>query len=47
MKITWASGRWKCGQKKWRHYVEDVVQLLIAALEPDDVVIGGGDRLKT
>lgn len=33
--------RW--GKKKWRHYVEDVIGRLIAALEPDDVVIGGGN----
>jgi polyphosphate glucokinase len=31
------------GGKKWRRHVADVVQLLIAALEPDDVVIGGGN----
>jgi hypothetical protein len=29
--------RW--GKKRWRHYVEDVVERLIAVLEPDDVVI--------
>jgi len=31
------------GKKKWRKYVEDVVTRLKAALEPDDVVIGGGN----
>ncbi len=31
------------GQKKWRKHVEDVVERLIAALEPDDVVLGGGN----
>ena len=31
------------GKKKWQRHVADVVQLLIAALEPDDVVIGGGN----
>ena len=38
----------KRGKKKWRRHVADVVALLIAALEPDDVVIGGGNvkRLK-
>ena len=38
----------RVGKKKWRHYVEDVVARLVAALEPDDVVIGGGNvhRLK-
>jgi polyphosphate glucokinase len=33
----------KHGRKKWRRYVEDVVARLIAALEPDDVVLGGGN----
>ena len=33
----------KRGKKKWRRHVEDVVELLIAALEPDDVVLGGGN----
>ena len=30
-------------EKKWRDYVEDVVMRLTAALEPDEVVIGGGN----
>jgi polyphosphate glucokinase len=36
------------GEKKWRKYVEDVIVRLVAALEPDDVVLGGGNvkRLK-
>jgi len=33
----------KHGKKKWRAYVEDVVEKLFAALEPDEVVIGGGN----
>jgi polyphosphate glucokinase len=33
----------KYGRKKWRIYVSDVVARLIAAIEPDDVVIGGGN----
>lgn len=33
----------KHGKKKWRLYVADVVARLIAALEPDDVVLGGGN----
>jgi len=33
----------RVGIRKWRHYVEDVVARLIAALEPDDVVLGGGN----
>ena len=31
------------GKKKWRHNVAEVVARLIAALEPDDTVIGGGN----
>ncbi len=31
------------GEKKWRKYVEDVIVRLVAALEPDDVVLGGGN----
>jgi polyphosphate glucokinase len=30
-------------KKKWRHYVDDVVARLTAALEPDYVVLGGGN----
>jgi len=33
----------KYGKKVWRRYVADVVQHLIAALEPEDVVLGGGN----
>ena len=33
----------KHGRKKWRRFVEDVVERLIAALEPEDVVLGGGN----
>lgn len=38
----------KYGKKKWRRYVADVVKRLIAALEPQEVVLGGGNvrRLK-
>jgi polyphosphate glucokinase len=37
------------GKKKWRRHVADVVKRLIAALQPDDTVIGGGNvkKLKT
>jgi polyphosphate glucokinase len=31
------------GEKKWRKHVVDVVARLVAALEPDDVVLGGGN----
>jgi polyphosphate glucokinase len=34
------------GKKKWRKHVEDVVERLVAALEPDDVVLGGGNAKK-
>ncbi len=33
----------KYGRKKWQRHVEDVVAQLIAAIEPDDVVLGGGN----
>ena len=36
----------KRGKKKWRRHVADVVASLIAALEPDDVVLGGGNVKK-
>jgi len=38
----------KFGKKKWRRYVADVVERLAAALEPEDIVLGGGNvnRLK-
>jgi polyphosphate glucokinase len=31
------------GKKKWRQRVADVVAKLVAALEPDDIVLGGGN----
>jgi polyphosphate glucokinase len=34
------------GNKKWRRHVADVVERLIAALQPDDTVIGGGNVKK-
>jgi polyphosphate glucokinase len=34
------------GKKKWRRHVADVVARLIAALEPEDTVIGGGNARK-
>src|SRR2546430_17541730 len=36
----------KHGKKKWRRYVVDVVERLRAALEVDDVVLGGGNVKK-
>jgi polyphosphate glucokinase len=36
----------RAGKKKWQRHVADVVARLVAALEPDDVVIGGGNVKK-
>jgi len=36
-------GRKRLGQKKWEQVVGDVIARFIAALEPDDVVLGGGN----
>lgn len=36
----------RSGKKKWRRHVADIVQCLQAALEPDYVVIGGGNAKK-
>jgi polyphosphate glucokinase len=36
----------RLGKKKWRQYVADVVAALIAALQPDEVVLGGGNVKK-
>jgi polyphosphate glucokinase len=36
----------KQGKKKWRRHVADVLARLVAALEPDEVVIGGGNAKK-
>lgn len=33
----------RLGKKKWRKHVEQVIDLLTAALEPDEVVLGGGN----
>jgi polyphosphate glucokinase len=33
----------RLGKKKWRKHVFDVVDRLAAALEPDDIVLGGGN----
>jgi polyphosphate glucokinase len=34
------------GKKEWRKHVEDVVEYLVAAFDPDDVVLGGGNAKK-
>jgi polyphosphate glucokinase len=36
----------KYGKKKWRRYVADMVRRLVAAIEPDEVVLGGGNVRK-
>jgi polyphosphate glucokinase len=36
----------KRGKKKWRRNVADVVGCLVAALEPDEIVLGGGNSKK-
>jgi polyphosphate glucokinase len=36
----------RVGKKKWRRYVADVIALLAAALQPDDIVLGGGNVKK-
>ncbi|MCI0748423.1 MAG: ROK family protein [Verrucomicrobia subdivision 3 bacterium] len=36
----------KRGKKKWRDHVADVVNRLVAVLEPNDVVLGGGNVKK-
>jgi polyphosphate glucokinase len=36
----------RLGKKKWRKEVAKVVSLLVAALEPEDVVLGGGNVKK-
>src|SRR5262249_53989966 len=37
------AGRKRLGQKRWEEAVRDVIARLIAALEPEDVVFGGGN----
>ena len=38
-----ARGLKRYGKKKWRKYVSDVVARLIELLDPDEVVLGGGN----
>ncbi len=38
-----AAGLKRLGKKKWRRRVKDIIARMIAALEPDYVVIGGGN----
>jgi polyphosphate glucokinase len=37
------AGLGRFGKKRWRKLVEDVIERLVAALEPEDIVIGGGN----
>jgi predicted NBD/HSP70 family sugar kinase len=39
-------GRKEFGRKKWQEYVFEAVETLTAALEPDSIVIGGGNATK-
>jgi polyphosphate glucokinase len=39
-------GRKRLGRKKWREAVSEVIEQLTAALEPDYVVLGGGNARK-
>jgi polyphosphate glucokinase len=41
-----AAGLKRYGKKKWKRSVDDVVKRLIAALQPDYVVLGGGNADK-
>jgi polyphosphate glucokinase len=38
-----ARGLARVGKKRWRKLVKDVIERLVAATEPEDVVIGGGN----
>jgi polyphosphate glucokinase len=40
------SGLIRLGKRRWRKLVRDVIERLVAALEPEDVVIGGGNVLQ-
>ena len=40
------AGRKRQGRKKWQRQVEEAVGKLVAALKPDDVVLGGGNSKK-
>jgi polyphosphate glucokinase len=38
-----AKGLDRVGKKRWRKLVKDVIERLVAATEPEDIVIGGGN----
>jgi polyphosphate glucokinase len=41
-----SAGLGRLGRKRWRKLVTDVIERLVAALEPEDVVIGGGNVVR-
>lgn len=41
-----AAGLQRHGKKKWRREIADIVKRLVTALEPDYVVLGGGNAAK-
>jgi polyphosphate glucokinase len=41
-----ARGLKRRGRKKWQRHVEEVLERLVTALKPDDVVLGGGNAKK-
>ena len=41
-----ARGLERRGRRKWERHVKDVIARLVAALEPDEVVLGGGNAEK-
>jgi polyphosphate glucokinase len=42
-KYVGVRGLKRFGKKKWRRLVADVIKRLVAAVEPDEVVLGGGN----
>ena len=36
----------RLGKKRWRRHVDEVIELLRAALLPDEIVLGGGNAEK-
>jgi polyphosphate glucokinase len=42
-KYVGVRGLKRFGKKKWRRHVADVIERLVTAVEPDEVVLGGGN----
>jgi polyphosphate glucokinase len=40
------AARRRAGRKKWERHVSDMVERLAAALEPDEIVLGGGNATR-